>query len=101
MSCLAVGYRHTASVSALHMSQMASDFFVSASQDTTLKLWTIHASKNEAKEMEYKLLVKSTEVAHQKDINTVAISPNDKLIATGSQDKTIKVNWNKYYLLAT
>lgn len=32
-----------------------------------------------------------TTLAHQKDINSVTISPNDKLIATGSQDKTAKV----------
>lgn len=36
-----------------------------------------------------------TVLAHQKDINSVTISPNDKFIATGSQDKTAKVKyWN-------
>jgi len=30
-------------------------------------------------------------MAHQKYINSVKISPNDKLIATSSQDKTIKI----------
>lgn len=30
--------------------------------------------------------------AHDKDINTIDVSPNSKLIATGSQDKTIKVH---------
>jgi len=34
-----------------------------------------------------------TIMAHQKYINAVRISPNDKLIATSSQDKTIKI-WN-------
>lgn len=32
-----------------------------------------------------------TVLAHQKDINSVTISPNDKFIATGSQDKAAKV----------
>ena len=32
-----------------------------------------------------------TIMAHQKYINAVRISPNDKLIATSSQDKTIKI----------
>ncbi|KAF7237458.1 Transducin beta-like protein 3, partial [Varanus komodoensis] len=32
-----------------------------------------------------------TEKAHDKDINSVAVSPNDKLIATGSQDRTAKL----------
>lgn len=31
--------------------------------------------------------------AHEKDINNVTISPNDKLIATASQDKTAKVRF--------
>ena len=32
-----------------------------------------------------------TIMAHQKYINAVKISPNDKVIATSSQDKTIKL----------
>jgi WD40 repeat protein len=30
-------------------------------------------------------------VAHDKDVNSVAVAPNDKLIATGGQDKVVKV----------
>lgn len=37
------------------------------------------------------LNVKHTEIAHDKDVNSVSISPNDKIIATGSLDKTAKV----------
>ena len=33
----------------------------------------------------------ATLASHKKDINAVAIAPNDSLVATGSQDKTIKV----------
>ena len=29
--------------------------------------------------------------AHEKDINSISISSNDKMFATGSQDKTIKI----------
>ena len=32
-----------------------------------------------------------TIMAHQKYINAVRIAPNDKLIATSSQDKTINI----------
>ena len=30
-------------------------------------------------------------IAHDKEINVVKYSPNEKLIATGSQDKAIKI----------
>jgi U3 small nucleolar RNA-associated protein 13 len=30
-------------------------------------------------------------VAHEKDVNALAVAPNDRLLATGSQDKTIKL----------
>ncbi|XP_024940817.1 transducin beta-like protein 3 isoform X3 [Cephus cinctus] len=35
--------------------------------------------------------VTHTELAHEKDINSIAVSPNDRFIATGSQDKTAKL----------
>ncbi len=34
---------------------------------------------------------KNTVLAHDKDINCVKFSPNEKLIATASQDRSIKV----------
>ena len=34
-----------------------------------------------------------TTMAHQKSINVVKVSPNDKIIASCSKDKTIKI-WN-------
>ena len=39
------------------------------------------------------LKLKSTAAvaAHDKDLNQIAVSPNDALIATASQDKTVKV----------
>ena len=43
------------------------------------------------------LNVDHTEIAHEKDINCVSVSPNDKLIATGSQDKTVKVSFYAYH----
>lgn len=37
------------------------------------------------------LPVKQTVIAHEKEINDVCISPNDKIVATASFDKTAKV----------
>jgi U3 small nucleolar RNA-associated protein 13 len=39
-----------------------------------------------------------TVMGHQKYINAVKVSPNDKLIASASQDKTIKL-WNASNLI--
>lgn len=38
------------------------------------------------------LNVHLTTIAHEKDINSICVSPNDKFIATGSMDKTAKVS---------
>jgi len=38
--------------------------------------------------------VNLTDVGHEKEINSICIAPNYKIIATGSQDKLIKVNIN-------
>lgn len=66
---------------------------VSGSQDLTIKLWTLPAewSGKGSDQGPVSLTAKLTEKAHDKDINSVTVSPNDKLIASGSQDKTAKV----------
>ena len=89
VSCIASAVRHTASVGSVAISQASLKFLVSVSQDSCLKLWNLPNN------MEFKdadsLNVAHTVLAHQKDINSVTVSPNDKLIATGSQDKTAKL----------
>lgn len=45
------------------------------------------------------LSVKLTEVGHEKDINSVCIAPNNQTIATGSQDKLIKVIYFKIIII--
>ena len=42
-----------------------------------------------------------TVMGHQKSINCVKFSPNDKLIASGSQDKTVKIWTAKELKLVT
>uniref|UniRef100_A0A672FHV4 U3 small nucleolar RNA-associated protein 13 C-terminal domain-containing protein n=1 Tax=Salarias fasciatus TaxID=181472 RepID=A0A672FHV4_SALFA len=37
------------------------------------------------------LSARTTEKAHDKDVNSVAVSPNDKLLASGSQDRMAKL----------
>ncbi|KAJ8929808.1 hypothetical protein NQ314_017405 [Rhamnusium bicolor] len=87
MSCIGIGMRHTGSVGSVSFSQTSTNFAVSVSQDTCLKLWEIPSNR----EKNASLNCNFTEVAHQKDINCVTVSPNDKIIATASQDKTAKL----------
>jgi U3 small nucleolar RNA-associated protein 13 len=87
MSCVGVGLRHAGSVGSVAFSNTGTNFFVSVSQDTCLKLWEVPTKF----ETDTIMNCTRTEVAHQKDINCVAVSPNDKIIATASQDKTAKL----------
>lgn len=84
-----LGKGHTHAVGCVAWSRTKRSFVVSGSQDLTIKVWS---TKLEWKENEItKLGVHLTEKAHDKDINSIAVSPNDKLVATGSQDKTAKI----------
>uniref|UniRef100_A0A1L8DGY2 Putative wd40-repeat-containing subunit of the 18s rrna processing complex n=1 Tax=Nyssomyia neivai TaxID=330878 RepID=A0A1L8DGY2_9DIPT len=89
VNCIGVGRKHTASVGAIAISRISTSFFVSVSQDLCLKLWSIPKEASD----EDSLICSVTQMAHEKDINSVTVSPNDKMLATGSQDKTAKI-WN-------
>ncbi|XP_078482482.1 transducin beta-like protein 3 [Ciona intestinalis] len=83
VTCLVVGAGHTHDVGAVTCCNNKMDFLVSGSQDQTLKIWTINET--------FQLRVKHTVMAHSKNINSIVVSPNDKLIASGSQDKLAKL----------
>lgn len=88
ISCIAQGNAHTESVGAVALSRKKLSFFVSGSQDTCLKIWKLDQNQTEENQS---LAVLHTVVAHDKDINAVCVSPNDCLVASGSQDKTAKI----------
>jgi len=75
------------------LSKRATTFAVSGSKDTTIKRWNLKpATEKEPAEGEPVALSASwTRPAHEKDINAIAVSPNDKLLVTASQDRTAKV----------
>ncbi|KAJ6693735.1 hypothetical protein OIU85_004506 [Salix viminalis] len=62
-NCIGVGTGHMGGVGAVAFSKKWKNFFVSGSSDRTIK-------------------------AHDKDINSLAIAPNDSLVCSGSQDRT-------------
>lgn len=71
-------------------------FVVTVSRDKTLKRWNLPGSSildNTSAKEPINLSVFCSVRAHKKDINIVSININDELIATGSQDKTVKI-WN-------
>ncbi|XP_012283683.1 transducin beta-like protein 3 [Orussus abietinus] len=90
VSCIRSGVRHTAPVGSVAFSQTSATSFASIGQDCCLKLWELPRNLD-VTGGEHSLNATHTALAHEKDINSVAISPNDKLIATGSQDKTAKL----------
>ncbi|XP_053550459.1 transducin beta-like protein 3 [Bombina bombina] len=94
--CIGLGSGHTNAVGTISFSRMKVSFVVTGSQDTTIKIWKLPESfsskpnKGEMPELET-LRASCTEKGHDKDINSITVSPNDKLIASGSQDKTAKL----------
>jgi len=107
--CIGVANGHTEAIGATALSRKigkyevsgksslsgAGAFAVTASKDRTLKKWALigatELEKCAAENKVLKLVAIASARAHEKDINTVTVAPNDSLIATGSQDKTVKL----------
>lgn len=85
--CLGVGVGHMGAVGAVAFSQKNRNFFVSGSSDRTLKVWSLDGISDNVEEVS-NLKSKAVVAAHDKDINSLAIAPNDSLVCSGSQDRT-------------
>lgn len=68
-------------------------FMFTGSQDRTIKMWDLSrvptAAQQDSDPMKCKSLL--TLKAHDKDINSLDVSPNNRQLASGSQDKTAKI----------
>ncbi|RPD82176.1 WD40 repeat-like protein [Lentinus tigrinus ALCF2SS1-7] len=113
--CVAVCEGHAESVGAIAMSRQAFSgdspstsgsggdnlrFMFTGSQDRTIKMWDLSsvplaADDEGAHAVKCKSL--TTHKAHDKDINSLDVAPNDRLLVSGSQDRTAKV-WEIEYV---
>ena len=73
-------------------------FLVTASQDRTVKLWDLGSllsssstTRATADDAPTPMRSLTTLKIHEKDINALSISPNNALLASGSQDRTAKL----------
>ena len=89
IECVAIYKGHLKHVTSVFIAPKKKQYFVSGSKDLTIKVWKI--IKNEKESIEVVVEAMRTTVGHAKEINVVRVSPNDKLIASGSQDRSIKV----------
>ena len=93
--CVGVCEGHTESIGAIAMAREgdAPTFMFTGSQDRTIKMWDIAGIPSSSLEntpaKNFKTL--TTLVAHDKDINSLDLSPNDRFLVSGSQDRTAKV----------
>ena len=109
-SCVAIATGHTEAVGSTALSRKVGRyevtgkaakngggaFLITVSVDRTMKKWCLpgagvleDAALDGVDPIEIPAF--SSARAHEKDINIVSVAPNDSLIATGSQDKTIKL----------
>ena len=59
--------------------------YVHCASDHTIKVWSLEGFAESHEGLPKKLSSLSTVAAHDKDINSVAVAPNDSLLCTGSQ----------------
>ena len=95
--CVGVCEGHAESVGAIAMAREGDSpkFMFTGSQDRTIKMWDLVGipsffSASDADSFK-RCKTLSTQKAHDKDINSLDISPNDHFLVSGSQDRTAKV----------
>ncbi|XP_047980468.1 transducin beta-like protein 3 [Salvia hispanica] len=88
--CIGVGIGHMGAIGAVAFSKKNRNFCVSGSSDRTLKIWSFDGVSDDAGEAS-NLKAKAVVAAHDKDINSLAVSPDDSLVCSGSQDRTAAI----------
>jgi U3 small nucleolar RNA-associated protein 13 len=102
--CVGLGSEHTDSIGSVNLSQKTSSygskqaFAVSGAADKVIKRWPLPvpsfvsvAGDMSGKKAPVMLVASHSVRAHEKDINCIAVAPNDSIIASASHDKTIRI----------
>ncbi|KAJ3321463.1 U3 small nucleolar RNA-associated protein 13 [Boothiomyces sp. JEL0866] len=75
---------HTGPVTALAMSKLSNKFLITASEDRTVKFWPLNNTSDPK--------AKFTFQAHDKDIQSIDVAPNDSVFVSAGLDKLAKAN---------
>ncbi|KAF8445679.1 U3 small nucleolar RNA-associated protein [Boletus edulis BED1] len=96
--CIALCEGHTESVGSIAMSRVYDDsdshprFVFTGSQDRTIKMWDLSELPLTFPGVDpARCHSLATHKAHDKDINSLDIAPNDQFLASGSQDRTANI----------
>ncbi|KAI8895545.1 WD40-repeat-containing domain protein [Globomyces pollinis-pini] len=77
---------HTGAVTAVVMAKLSNDFCITTSQDRTVKFWGLNDKTENSK---------YTFQAHDMDIQSLDVAPNDQFFASAGRDKTAKL-WSAF-----
>ena len=77
---------HAETVSCVAFSKKSNSFILTGSQDLTIKLWDLTGNQD-GMTVKTRFTVK----AHDKDIQSLTVAPNDRIFASAGLDKTAKV----------
>ena len=94
-ACVAICEGHAGSVGAIAMAREGDNpkFMFTGSEDRTIKMWDLLGvpSNSSSSTTIHRCKTLTTQKAHEKDINSLDISPNDRFLVSGSQDRTAKL----------
>lgn len=99
-SCVAQMSGHTASVTCVAWSQLSASHILTGADDRCVKIWRFNqtatvedgATSSSVRDATVvSLQCFWSDIAHVKSVNAVCWSPNDRLLATASQDKTARL----------
>ena len=92
--CVGICEGHAESVGAVAMARGGDNpkFMFTGSQDRTIKMWDVSELPIQ---FDNQVVIRckslTTLKAHEKDINSLDVAPNDRFLVSGSQDRTAKV----------